>query len=183
MKHARTDYERIQDPWESDGGIGRDEPVFLFRAKDVLTPIILARYAELLRQHGCQQEMIDSTLLWEAEVRKWARINGCKLPDMPVPNLTEVVTEHFAKTPATTVVTNAEKLMDFSGWVGHRARMANNRIVKITGGVVGLSIGGHLLDDDSKQFRWAVDTGENTQSSDWDLVELLDGPTKNRKGE
>lgn len=80
MIHARTDYDRIQDP---AGLIGPDEPVMLFRAKDVLLPTLLGKYAELLRLTGCDQVMIDSVLEHEALVRRWQRMNGCKRPDMP----------------------------------------------------------------------------------------------------
>jgi hypothetical protein len=82
MIHARDDYNRIQDP---AGFIEEDEPVFLFRAKDVLAPVILGRYADLLRQHGCDQAMIDATLAWEQKMRVWQRTHRCKLPDMPKP--------------------------------------------------------------------------------------------------
>ena len=80
MIHARTDYDRIQDP---AGKIADDEPVMLFRAKDVLFPAILAKYADLLRFHNADQTMIESVLAHEAAARKWQRQNGCKLPDMP----------------------------------------------------------------------------------------------------
>ena len=80
MIHARKDYDRIQDPANL---IGRDEPVMLFRAQDVLAPVILVKYAELLRQHGCQQGMIDLVLAHEVRMRQWQRDNKCKLPDVP----------------------------------------------------------------------------------------------------
>lgn len=42
MKHARQDYDRIQDPQHK---IPQDEPVFLLRAQDVLAAPILELYA------------------------------------------------------------------------------------------------------------------------------------------
>ncbi len=81
VRHAREDYNRIQDPL---GEIGEDEPVFLLRAQDALAPRIVAKYAELAAQMGCQRGLIDSALAWEAEMRKWQRINKCKWPDIPV---------------------------------------------------------------------------------------------------
>jgi hypothetical protein len=80
MVHARTDYNRIQDP---AGKIGEDEPVMLFRAQDALMPAVAAFYADLLRQHRSAQHMIDTTLAHEQRIRQWQRMNGCKLPDMP----------------------------------------------------------------------------------------------------
>lgn len=80
MIHARTDYDRIQDPAQQ---IGADEPVMLFRAKDVLFPAILAKYADLLRLHHADPFMIETVLAHESAARKWQRQHGCKLPDMP----------------------------------------------------------------------------------------------------
>lgn len=63
------------------GMIGKDEPVRLFRATDVLFPAVLAKYAELLKLHHCSQGIIDDTLEQERDARQWQRQNGCKLPD------------------------------------------------------------------------------------------------------
>lgn len=90
MIHAREDYNRIQDPLEIAHGIRMDEPVMLFRAKDALAPVILAKYAELLRLHGADPRMIQTVLAHEALMRKWQRINGCKMPDMPEELLSKV---------------------------------------------------------------------------------------------
>jgi hypothetical protein len=80
MVHARTDYNRIQDPEKL---IADDEPVMLFRAKDNLAPAILAQYADYLKMFHASQHMIDSVLAQEAKMRQWQRTHGCKLPDMP----------------------------------------------------------------------------------------------------
>jgi len=47
MKHARADYDRIQDP---AGKIPADEPVFLLRAQDELACKAVAYYASLCEQ-------------------------------------------------------------------------------------------------------------------------------------
>lgn len=173
MLHARTDYNRIQDPEER---IGDDEPVFLFRAKDVLAPVVLARYAELLKQHGCQQEMIDSTLLWEQKMREWQRQRGCKLPDLPVEYETQLAITQVG-------VVKLEPKADFSGWVGHRAKLANGEVVLITGGR-GIRLFGSVADTiDKSSLVWSSITGASTEKPEWDLVELLSGPSRNRKGE
>jgi hypothetical protein len=80
MIHARKDYDRIQDPANK---IHEDEPVMLFRAKDVLAPAILAKYADLLRFHNADPVMIQTVLAHEQKMRQWQRMNGCKLPDIP----------------------------------------------------------------------------------------------------
>lgn len=80
MIHARKDYDRIQDP---SGLIPEDEPVMLFRGQDVLAPVLLAKYADLLRQHSAAPEMIAAVLSQEQLMRKWQLNRKCKLPDMP----------------------------------------------------------------------------------------------------
>lgn len=79
MKHAREDYNRIQDP---AGLIGEDEPVFLLRAKDQLAPDTLRFWADSVERYG------DSSLAWYVrcfadEMEAWQKENSCKLPDMP----------------------------------------------------------------------------------------------------
>lgn len=73
MKHARPDYNRIQDP---AGKIPEDEPVFLLRGQDKAAPGAVRAYAEILegmggdpvlvRQSREQAERMDA---WQAEVR------------------------------------------------------------------------------------------------------------------
>lgn len=43
MKHARPDYQRIQDPWSK---IREDEPVLLIRGQDILFLAVLQAYAD-----------------------------------------------------------------------------------------------------------------------------------------
>ena len=81
MKHARKDYDHIQDP---TGKIGIDEPVFLLRAKDVLAPGILMRWAHELIVRGGQQRMAKMVTDHAVEMIQWQEKNGCKLPDIPI---------------------------------------------------------------------------------------------------
>jgi hypothetical protein len=81
MKHAREDYNRIQDP---AGLIAEDEPVMLFRAKDAYMPYVLRYYAETLDEIGGQQEKLIQAVLNHAEAAKaWQKVHGCKDPDIP----------------------------------------------------------------------------------------------------
>jgi hypothetical protein len=83
------------------------------------------------------------------------------------------------------------KAMDFSGWVGHRARMANGKTVEITEVTdipsLGRLLHGHLEHSSPIQgFTWRLEDGKHKGGqmiAEYDLVELLDGPTKNKKGE
>ena len=49
MKHARSDYDRIQDP---AGLIPDDEPVFLIRAKDAVSGDAVRAWADLHDKAG-----------------------------------------------------------------------------------------------------------------------------------
>lgn len=53
MKHAREDYDRIQDPL---GLIPEDEPVFLLRAQDRLACQAVAYYAYLCSLYQVRPE-------------------------------------------------------------------------------------------------------------------------------
>jgi hypothetical protein len=56
------------------GDIGEDEPVFLFRAKDKLLPVVLADYLDMCRRAGSPphhldgiDEAIDRVEAWQAD--------------------------------------------------------------------------------------------------------------------
>lgn len=49
MRHARKDYDRIQDPANL---IPAEEPVFLLRGQDFFAPAALRYYADMLRQRA-----------------------------------------------------------------------------------------------------------------------------------
>lgn len=79
MKHAREDYNRIQDP---EGKIGEDEPVFLVRAKDMLAPIAVRAWAQACRNEG-NKVMGDIASEWANKMEDWQNLHGCKRPDLP----------------------------------------------------------------------------------------------------
>lgn len=58
MRHARADYNRIQDPLNL---IGEDEPVFLLRAKDVSAPFVVRFWAAA--QAGIPEGNSNTTIL------------------------------------------------------------------------------------------------------------------------
>ena len=78
MKHAREDYDRIQDP---EGKIPADEPVFLLRGQDRLAHRAVSYYAMLAREAGC----IDVATASEKQARAMCKrlLHKAKLPDMP----------------------------------------------------------------------------------------------------
>lgn len=81
MRHARSDYDRIQDP---AGLIPENEPVFLLRAQDVFAPQTLEEYADALRRNGAPPELVDAAREHAAEMRRWQQEHGSKVPDAPL---------------------------------------------------------------------------------------------------
>lgn len=79
MKHARADYDHIQDP---SGKIANDEPVFLLRAKDRTAPQILNEWARLQRFFGGDEQLAQMADEHAARMRAWQAVNGCKLADL-----------------------------------------------------------------------------------------------------
>ena len=83
MKHAREDYNRIQDP---AGLIGEDEPVFLLRAKDRTAPATLRYWAA--QNRALPDHDGRAVALAEAHadaMEEWQSRNGSKTADVPTP--------------------------------------------------------------------------------------------------
>lgn len=73
MKHARNDYNRIQDP---AGKIPEDEPVFLLRGQDKAAVGAVRAYAEILESMGGDPVLVRQSReqakrmeQWQADVR------------------------------------------------------------------------------------------------------------------
>lgn len=94
MKHARHDYNRIQDPALSDPSllspgstpIGEDEPVCLFRAQDKFFVPVLRAYAKMLEDQPGYTPSLDhvqvSVLDHIQVAEEWQLKHGSKLPDL-----------------------------------------------------------------------------------------------------
>jgi hypothetical protein len=80
MKHARHDYDRIQDP---AGLIPEEEPVFLLRAQDELAPATVLRWSEMAIAAGCDMRIVVAAMRQAAEMVEWQRKHGSFVPDMP----------------------------------------------------------------------------------------------------
>ena len=76
MKHARPDYDRIQDP---AGKIPADEPVFLLRAQDVTAAAIVREWADLNERLGGDPDAIRMARNHAALMQAW---DGRKLADV-----------------------------------------------------------------------------------------------------
>lgn len=79
MKHAREDYNRIQDP---AGLIPADEPVFLLRGQDAIAWMAVAEYASLLERNGGDPEIVRRATMQAMRMRDWHKH---KMPDLPPP--------------------------------------------------------------------------------------------------
>lgn len=80
MIHARTDYNRIQDP---AGLIGADEPVFLIRAKDKTAASAVRAWAALASKAGAATNIIEAALAHAETIEAWQAKNATQVPDMP----------------------------------------------------------------------------------------------------
>ena len=80
MKHARQDYDRIQDP---AGKIPEDEPVFLIRGQDRAGPATVRFWASEATRAGARPDIVQRALQWADEMEKWQLAHGNKVPDMP----------------------------------------------------------------------------------------------------
>ena len=80
MKHARSDYDRIQDPL---GKIPDEEPVFLIRGQDKAGPAVLLYWAVVAERLGANSEICDMVREHAEEMRLWQRDHFSKVPDLP----------------------------------------------------------------------------------------------------
>jgi len=79
MRHARDDYNRIQDP---AGKIGEEEPVFLIRGQDVNGPSAVREYAKLAAASGAHPDMVAMCMAWADHMAAWQLGNLAKVPDL-----------------------------------------------------------------------------------------------------
>ena len=79
MLHARSDYNRIQDP---SGKIPADEPVFLLRAQDKFAATLVRIYAQMLRDAGISGGIVT---LCKEQAQRMDAWPVKKMPDIPAP--------------------------------------------------------------------------------------------------
>ena len=82
MKHARKDYDRIQDPAHI---IPEDEPVFLLRAQDIVAPGVVRHWAIQAEKSGANGDIVNAARVHAGLMVEWQTKHGCKVPDMPMP--------------------------------------------------------------------------------------------------
>ena len=80
MRHARPDYNRIQDP---EGLIPEHEPVFLLRGQDKLAPAALRAYAAFAKSLDLDPVLIRLVKDQALRMENWQDREAAKLPDLP----------------------------------------------------------------------------------------------------
>ena len=79
MRHARHDYNRIQDPYNL---IAKDEPVFLLRAQDKAAPATVRAWAELHTLGGGDPMLAQMACDHADEMEDWQARNLKKSADL-----------------------------------------------------------------------------------------------------
>jgi hypothetical protein len=77
MKHARDDYNRMQDP---DGKIPADEPVFLIRGQDTVGADTVRAWADLNERAGGDLKASMLARHHAALMDAWPTKKRCDLP-------------------------------------------------------------------------------------------------------
>lgn len=81
MKHARNDYSHIID---NTGKIPIDEPVFLLRGKDKLTPATIRFWIDEYMAHGGDTHNAKMLELHVQKIEKWQDEKGGAYPTIPI---------------------------------------------------------------------------------------------------
>ena len=79
MRHARADYDRIQDP---AGKIGALEPVFLIRAQDSTAALAVEAWAALSEMAGAHPDIVEMARQHAVLIRVWQDEHGHKPADL-----------------------------------------------------------------------------------------------------
>lgn len=79
MRHARPDYNRIQDP---TGKIPADEPVFLIRGQDLAGPTAVRAWAAEAERNGAALDIVSAAFTQARNMETWQRNRSRKVPDL-----------------------------------------------------------------------------------------------------
>ncbi len=80
MKHARADYDRIQDP---AGLIPADEPVFLIRGQDICALAALGAWIDEAVAYGAPTSIVEAARGHYSAIADWQAQHSAKVPDLP----------------------------------------------------------------------------------------------------
>lgn len=71
MRHARKDYDLIQDGRPEGERIPEDEPVFLLRAQDPFATRVVEYWVFLTAAAGGDHDMLESVMRWVEVMEAW----------------------------------------------------------------------------------------------------------------
>lgn len=80
MRHAREDYNRIQDP---AGRIPEDEPVFLLRGQDEAAPAAVRVWADVHEAQSPDSPLVRLAREHARRMQQWQQVEGAKVADGP----------------------------------------------------------------------------------------------------
>lgn len=80
MRHARPDYDRMQDP---AGLIPVEEPVFLIRGQDINAPLVVRYWADCAEANGSPANIVEAARRQAVAMQDWQVFHKQKRPDMP----------------------------------------------------------------------------------------------------
>ncbi len=80
MKHARKDYDRIQDPLDR---IPYEEPVFLLRGQDYCALEAMDAWIVAAIERGASEELVQAAREQKQAMIDWQSTHGGKVPDLP----------------------------------------------------------------------------------------------------
>jgi hypothetical protein len=82
MRHARPDYDRIQDP---AGLIPDDEPVILVRGQDACALAAMDAWIKAATSLHADLALIALATVHRNRIVEWQASHGWKVPDLPEP--------------------------------------------------------------------------------------------------
>jgi len=125
MKHAREDYNRIQDP---EGLIPDDEPVFLIRGQDITGPAAVRNWAILAELQGASAEIVWRARNQAQAMIDWQAERGAKVPDLPGIKTFYGSLEMSIESILNKVTLEEELNWDIPGILGYKCRREGNTI-------------------------------------------------------
>ena len=160
MKHARADYDRIQDP---DGLIPADEPVFLLRAQDSVAPRAVKFYATLAKEAGADAAFVDAVQRHARAMLLWPVV---KVPDMPAGADVSRETVKDAQRRLEGMITGA--VLDFVSYVtSDGAGQFRERMRSGAGEAPDVAAVGHAMVEGLKDWASARGIDHGTASTEW----------------
>jgi hypothetical protein len=149
LKHAREDYQRIQDPAHL---IPEDEPVFLLRGQDKVAPAAVGFWAFMASKEGAKKDIIDAALKQSDAMFDWQKKHNIKVPDLPGEMTNVKITAVKIEAPMNRFIVGALGDMICIGLPFKTARMSKDEALTLASWLVALA-----TTDPAKDFQPLLD--------------------------